>query len=245
MDHEVARLIGAPPGYLGHRETPPLLTQNRLSSITSERSNRAIVVFDEIEKAARTLQNLLLGILDKGHLRTGDNNVVNFEKAIVFFTSNLGVREMKSLGRMGFHGTSTDEEKRKSIITATKKHFSPEFMNRLDEILIYNELSREDIRKILCIQVSNLEDFLNARLRAFPAITLGLTESAREWVIENGYSSEYGARELRRLLERLVLGQVAAMAPNLCLNANGGKTANHLIVDAIENKLEVSFANAA
>src|SRR5438445_7725361 len=94
MEHEMAKLIGAPPGYLGHRETVPMLTQQRLAEATSEQSDLALVLFDEIEKAAHSMTKLLLGILDKGILRLGDNSVVDFEKTLIFFTSNLGAREM-------------------------------------------------------------------------------------------------------------------------------------------------------
>src|SRR6202171_215700 len=94
MEHEVAKLIGAPPGYLGHRETQPMLTQQRLNAVTSEKCNLSLVLFDEIEKAAPSMTRLLLGVLDKGTLRLGDNSTVNFEKSLVFLTSNLGAREM-------------------------------------------------------------------------------------------------------------------------------------------------------
>src|SRR5882762_11203815 len=94
MEHEVAKLIGAPPGYLGHRETQPMLTQQKLNSVTSEKCAISLVLFDEIEKAAPSMTRLLLGVLDKGVLRLGDNSAVNFEKSLVFLTSNLGAREM-------------------------------------------------------------------------------------------------------------------------------------------------------
>src|SRR6516165_12308051 len=94
MEHEVAKLIGAPPGYLGHRETQPMLTQQKLNAVTSEKCSLSLVLFDEIEKAAPSMTRLLLGVLDKGILRLGDNSTVNFEKSLVFLTSNLGAREM-------------------------------------------------------------------------------------------------------------------------------------------------------
>src|SRR6266436_5310035 len=94
MEHEVAKLIGAPPGYLGHRETQPMLTQQKLNAVTSEKCNLSLVLFDEIEKAAPSMTRLLLGVLDKATLRLGDNSTVNFEKSLVFLTSNLGAREM-------------------------------------------------------------------------------------------------------------------------------------------------------
>src|SRR5580692_6232861 len=94
MEHEVAKLIGAPPGYLGHRETQPMLTQQKLNAVTSEKCELSLVLFDEIEKAAPSMTRLLLGVLDKGVLRLGDNSTVNFEKSLIFLTSNLGAREM-------------------------------------------------------------------------------------------------------------------------------------------------------
>src|SRR5712691_11859773 len=108
LEHEMAKLIGAPPGYLGHRETVPMLTQQRLAEATSKESDLALVLFDEIEKAAHSMTKLLLGILDKGTLRLGDNSVVNFEKTLIFFTSNLGAREMlrEIIPDIGFHSLS-------------------------------------------------------------------------------------------------------------------------------------------
>ena len=102
MEHEVAKLIGAPPGYLGHRETPPMLTQQKLTSVTSESSDLSLVLFDEIEKAAPSMTRLLMGVLDKAVLRLGDNTTVNFERALIFLTSNLGAREMRDHFRPGF-----------------------------------------------------------------------------------------------------------------------------------------------
>ena len=102
MEHEVAKLIGAPPGYLGHRETQPMLTQQKLNAVTSEACNLSIVLFDEIEKAAPSMTRLLLGVLDKATLRLGDNTTVNFEKSIIFLTSNLGAREMMQELQSGF-----------------------------------------------------------------------------------------------------------------------------------------------
>src|SRR6195256_881477 len=135
MEHEVAKLIGAPPGYLGHRETQPMLTQQKLNAVTSDRCGLSLVLFDEIEKAAPSLTRLLLGVLDKGVLRLGDNSTVNFEKSLVFLTSNLGAREMmKEISPdFGFQGGLNPERtdltgKLQSIgLSAVRKRFSPEF----------------------------------------------------------------------------------------------------------------------
>src|SRR5579863_1196561 len=138
MEHEVAKLIGAPPGYLGHRETVPMLSQQKLAGVTSDKCGLSLVLFDEIEKAAPSLTRLLLGVLDRGVLRLGDNSVVNFEKSLIFLTSNLGAKEMmrEFSPDFGFAsatagGTRDDlSNKLKNIgLVAVKKKFSPEFVN--------------------------------------------------------------------------------------------------------------------
>src|SRR5258707_2974018 len=134
MDHETAKLVGAPPGYLGHRETVPLLTQQQLTDATSERCDLALVLFDEIEKAAPSITSLLLSILDKGILRLGDNSVVNFEKSLIFFTSNLGAREMLKVISPDIGFQSSSPRPRADLTTklegialgAVRKRFSPE-----------------------------------------------------------------------------------------------------------------------
>src|SRR5258706_12292707 len=153
MEHEVAKLIGAPPGYLGHRETQPMLTQQKLSAVTSERCGLSLVLFDEIEKAAPSLTRLLLGVLDKGVLRLGDNSTVNFEKSLVFLTSNLGAREMmKEISPdFGFQGGLSAGRpdlghKLQSIaLVAVRKKFSPEFVNRIDCVITYQPLTPESL----------------------------------------------------------------------------------------------------
>src|SRR5271165_724340 len=145
MEHEVAKLIGAPPGYLGHRETQPMLSQQKLTAVTSDKSGLSLVLFDEIEKAAPSLTRLLLGVLDRGLLRLGDNSVVNFEKSLVFLTSNLGAREMmKEINpEFGFQSVRGAERsdltgKLQNIaLVAVRKRFSPEFVNRIDCIITY------------------------------------------------------------------------------------------------------------
>src|SRR5256884_730448 len=145
MEHEVAKLIGAPPGYLGHPETVPMLTQQQLQAVTSSQCALSLVLFDEIEKAAPALSRLLLGILDKALLRLGDNTMVNFEKSLIFFTSNLGAREMMRgiHPEIGFHTHSPRDRadltsKLESIaLAAVRTRFSPEFVNRIDAVVTY------------------------------------------------------------------------------------------------------------
>ena len=172
MEHEVAKLIGAPPGYLGHRETQPMLTQQKLTSVTSEKCGLSLVLFDEIEKAAPSMTRLLLGVLDKGILRLGDNSTVNFEKSLVFLTSNLGAREMmRELNPdFGFQSVKLGERtdltnKLQNIaLVAVRKRFSPEFVNRIDSIITYQPLTQESLAAILDKQITDLQNHVNTRL---------------------------------------------------------------------------------
>src|ERR1017187_865860 len=152
MEHDVAKLIGAPPGYLGHRETHPLISQQKLNAVTSDHSNLSIILFDEVEKAASSLCRLLLGVLDKASLRLGDNTSVNFERSLIFLTSNLGAREMLSYLKptFGFQpGESRGEEEVSSKLqaigmAAVRKRFAPEFVNRVDAIITYRPLTKKE-----------------------------------------------------------------------------------------------------
>ena len=218
MEHEIAKLIGAPPGYLGHRETPPLLTQQKLAAVTSEASNLALVLFDEIEKAAPSMTRLLLGVLDKAVLRLGDNTSVNFERTLIFLTSNLGASAMRKevLPDFGFGSVAPSTHsgtlrKLSSIgLGAVKRKFPPEFVNRIDAVITYQPLSADALEAILDQQIAALERHIEHRLedRAF---TLELDPAARRFLLEKGTSPEYGARELRRILLRKLTQPLAAM----------------------------------
>ena len=218
MDHEVAKLIGAPPGYLGHRETVPMLNQQRLNAATSERSPLSVVLFDEIEKAAPSLTRLLLGVLDRATLRLGDNTAVNFEASLIFLTSNLGAREMlRELNpdfgfQAGVPGKRPDLlEKLESIGRgAVRRMFSPEFLNRIDVVITYQPLDAEALAAILEQQLGELQRHLNYRLgeRAF---TLEVTPEGRHWLLRRGASAEHGARELKRILHRHLMQPLAVL----------------------------------
>ena len=218
MEHEVAKLIGAPPGYLGHRETSPLLNQQKLTAITSDRSNLSIVLFDEIEKAAPSLTRLLLGVLDKAALRLGDNSSVNFEKSLIFLTSNLGASEMSKAMSPGFGFEPTtpsgDPDVRHRLeaigLKAVKQRFSPEFLNRLDGVITYQPLSPESIAEILDIQISELQRLIHRRM-GMRAFTLQLSKAARQSLMRAAFSDQYGARELKRTLHRSVVQPLALM----------------------------------
>lgn len=218
MEHEMAKLIGAPPGYLGHRETVPMLTQQQLVDATSEQSDLALVLFDEIEKAAHSMTKLLLGILDKGILRLGDNTTVNFEKTLIFFTSNLGAREMmKAINpEIGFQSSSPRvrdslNTKLESIaLGAVRKRFSPEFVNRIDAVVTYQPLDPKSLEMILDHDISRLQDHVNSRLRD-NCFGIEVSPEARQFLLLRGFSEEYGARELKRTIHRHLTQPLATM----------------------------------
>jgi ATP-dependent Clp protease ATP-binding subunit ClpA/ActR/RegA family two-component response regulator len=210
MEHEVAKLIGAPPGYLGHRETQPMLTQQKLNAVTSDKCTLAIILFDEIEKAAPSMVRLLLGILDRANLRLGDNTSVNFENSLIFLTSNLGAREMmKELHpEFGFQaGVARLDRadvfsKLESIaLVSVRKKFSPEFVNRIDAVITYQPLDHESLAAILDQQIAELQRHVNTRLgdRYF---NIEVPFESRQFLLRMGTSPEYGARELKRTIHR-------------------------------------------
>lgn len=213
-DHEVAKLIGSPPGYLGHRETQPLLSQARLNAVASERSRMSIVLFDEIEKAAPSMMRMLLGVLDRGILRLGDNNLVNFENCIIFMTSNLGADRMQQMLKPSLGlGASVAEppalDSLKSVgLAAAKRKFSPEFMNRIDAIITYKPLAREDMGRIFDLELTKVRLMISHRLGGM-AYELTVSPALKEHILDMLMSPEYGARELKRLLHRCVLMPLA------------------------------------
>ena len=224
MEHEVAKLIGAPPGYLGHRETQPMLTQAKLNAATSENSNLSIILFDEVEKAAGSLARLLLGVLDKATLRLGDNNTVNFDKSLIFLTSNLGAETMarqlkpwfgfEAMAHPNGEGEELDaleaEDKLRRIgLAAVRRKFSPEFVNRLDVVLTYRPLTAAAMVSILDMQLADLQQHIIRRLgaRAFRVV---VSKGARQFLLCKGTSIEYGARELKRIILRHITQPLAA-----------------------------------
>lgn len=220
-EHEVSKLIGAPPGYVGHTETEPVITQKTLDEARSEDSDLALVLFDEIEKAATSLTQLLLGVLDKGTLRLGDGSVVSFERSIIFLTSNLGAREMMkeiqpTLGfdteprRAGLH---LAEHLERVGVRAVKKHFSPEFVNRIDAVITYRPLDAASLVAILDHHVVELQRHVHNRLgnRSFQ---IEIEPAARYFMLDKGTSVEYGARELKRTIHRHLTQPLAAMVAN-------------------------------
>ncbi len=216
LEHEVAKLIGAPPGYLGHRETHPLLSQQKLTAVTSANCNLSLVLFDEIEKAASSFHRLLLGLLDKAQLRLGDNTSVAFDNSLIFMTSNLGAKEMLGEMQPGFGfasalpGTLVNGKLAKIGSSALRRNFSPEFLNRVDTFVTYNPLDREALDQILEQQLADLQELIRTRLGA-DAFSVEIPDDSRRLLIERGTSMEYGARELKRTILRSVIQPLGAL----------------------------------
>lgn len=218
-EHEIAKLVGAPPGYLGHRETQPFLTQSKINQVMSDRANLAIILFDEIEKAAPSFQRLLLGILDKGRLRLGDGNPVQFERTLIFMTSNLGAKELARELRpsLGFDTAAGPKTQVTDLArfdelgkAAAKKHFSPEFIGRVDEILTFRPLTPEGIEKILDLQLQNLANHISRRLGERRCY-LRVPKATRKYLIAEGFSPESGARQLKHVLTTQILQPLARL----------------------------------
>jgi ATP-dependent Clp protease ATP-binding subunit ClpA len=217
--HEIAKLIGSPPGYLGHRETHPLLSQEVLNQYHTETTKLSFVLFDEIEKASDALWNLLLGILDKATLTLGDNRKVDFSRAMIFMTSNLGAAEMSSIlsPRLGFSAGETRENTTAGVVDdkltgklarsgveAARRKFTPEFINRLDKIVTFQPLGSEQLKKILDIELNMVQQrvFNTSPERAF---VFTLSEPSKDFLLHEGTDLKYGARHLKRAIERLLV----------------------------------------
>ena len=213
--HEIAKLIGSPPGYLGHRETHPLLSQEALNRHHTEEVKLSFLLFDEIEKASDSLWNLLLGILDKGTLTLGDNRRVDFSQSIIFMTSNLGAAEMSALAepRLGFQvacsgdGASTAKMNGKITTTgiaAARRRFTPEFMNRLDHIVVFRSLGTPELRRIVDIELDIVQQRIGAAAQGNP-FSIHVMGNAKEFLLSEGTDVRYGARPLKRAIERLLV----------------------------------------
>src|SRR5467141_1185737 len=215
--HEIAKLIGSPPGYLGHRETHPLITQESLSASHSDKLKLSFLLFDEIEKASDSLWQLLLGILDKATLTLGDNRKVDLSQTVIFLTSNLGGSQIADLmhGGMGFikpkdKATNGLHEKvQKNAVEAARRKFSPEFMNRLDKVVVFHPLKREELDEVLDIELRQVQKrVLDSTTRPF---LFRITGEGREFLLEEGTDQRYGARHLKRAIERYVVYPIARL----------------------------------
>ena len=190
--HSVARLIGAPPGYVGYDEGGVLTEAVR-------RRPYQVVLFDEVEKAHPDVFNVLLQVLDDGVLTDGQGHKVDFKQTLIILTSNLGAQALSRLPE----GADAGEAKR-DVLEAVRAHFRPEFLNRLDEIIVFDRLARKDMNGIVDIQMSRLLKRLAAR-----KITLQLDDGARQWLADEGYDPVFGARPLKRVIQRVLQDPLA------------------------------------
>jgi ATP-dependent Clp protease ATP-binding subunit ClpB len=217
--HEIAKLIGSPPGYLGHRETSPFLSQEVLNQYHTSTMKLSFVLFDEIEKASDALWNLLLGILDKGRLTLGDNRQVDFSRSMIFMTSNLGSSEMSALmsPKLGFSANDAGRKPQagtvdeamsgkleRSGLGAVRRKFTPEFINRLDKIVTFHPLGSEQLQKLLDIELASVQERI---LTAAPnrSFVFQTTEKAKSFLLDQGIDMKYGARYLKRAIDRLLV----------------------------------------
>ena len=215
---EIAKLIGSPPGYLGHRETHPLITQEALAQYHTEKLKISFLLFDEIEKASDALWQLLLGILDKATLTLGDNRRVDLSQTMIFMTSNLGGGEITELmtGGMGFAPTvpadsrpRLDEKVEKTAAEAAKRKFAPEFMNRIDKTIVFHPLRSEQLEQILEIELGMVQQRVLETAKG--RFLFRVTQSAREFLLKEGTDLKYGARHLKRAIERHIVYPLASL----------------------------------
>jgi len=213
--HEIAKLIGSPPGYLGHRETHPLITQEALSASHTEKLKLSFLLFDEIEKASDALWQLLLGILDKATLTLGDNRRVDLSQTVIFLTSNLGGGEITDLmnGGMGFvqptdkPATGLNEKIERTAVEAARRKFSPEFMNRLDKVVVFHPLKKEQLEEVLEIELEQVQKRVLQTAKG--QFLFRVTGGGREFLLQEGTDQRYGARHLKRSIERHVVYPLA------------------------------------
>lgn len=201
--HATSRLIGSPPGYVGYEEG------GQLTEVVRHRPY-SLILFDEIEKAHPEIFNLLLQILDNGRLTDGKGKVINFKNAIIIMTSNVGSQYLKGMSRLGFStaGNEAAQEEdggyKEKVMESLKESFRPEFLNRIDETVIFNPLKKKDLGKIVDIQMGLIQKRLDAR-----KIKIDVDEAARDSLIKDGFSAEYGARPLKRLIQKIILDKLA------------------------------------
>ncbi|PID85117.1 MAG: Clp protease [Chloroflexi bacterium] len=221
--HTVSRLFGAPPGYIGYEQGGQLTEQVR-------RRPYSVVLFDEIEKAHSDVWNTLLQLLDDGRLTDGQGRIVNFRNCVIVMTSNVGTSFVQKAGALGFAGVRDADEKanHKRIEEALKDTFRPEFINRIDEIIIFEQLSKEDMVDIVKLQIKEVQE----RLVEHGNLTILLTEEAQLWLAEQGYDKDFGARPMRRAIQRFVESPLSVQ-----LLKGDIKSGDHIQIDVADDKL--------
>ena len=213
--HEIAKLIGSPPGYLGHRETHPLITQEALAASHSDKLKLSFLLFDEIEKASDALWQLLLGMLDKATLTLGDNRRVDLSQTVIFMTSNLGGSDITDLMAGGYGFVESDDKPKadldqkveRTAVEAARRKFSPEFMNRLDKVVVFHPLQRTQLEQVLDIELTMVQQRVLETAKG--QFLFRVTEAGRDFLLREGTDQRYGARHLKRAIERHVVYPMA------------------------------------
>jgi ATP-dependent Clp protease ATP-binding subunit ClpB len=213
--HEIAKLIGSPPGYLGHRETHPLITQEALAAYHTDKLKLSFLLFDEIEKASDALWQLLLGMLDKATLTLGDNRRVDLSQTVIFMTSNLGGSDITDLfgGGYGFikpadkPQDNINQKVERTAVEAARRKFSPEFMNRIDKLVVFHPLQHDELQSVLDIELGMVQKrVLDTATGKF---LFRVTDSGRDFLLSQGTDQRYGARHLKRAIERFLVYPLA------------------------------------
>ncbi|MCP4549107.1 MAG: AAA domain-containing protein [bacterium] len=246
--HEISRLIGSPPGYLGHRETTPYLSQSNLERYRTPELDLTFVLFDEIEKASDTLWSLLLGILDKGRLTLGDNTEVDMTKTIIIMTGNIGAQGIEKLldGGIGFAGSKIDvaddkfgQQVNATVIEAARRKFSPEFMNRIDSTVVFKNLTECHIRKILEIELTALQRRI-MQSSGETKFSFEISNNAKEFLLHEGVDLKYGARHLKRAIERFLVYPMSNL-----ISTGQIHYGDHLCIDFLDKDKGLEFLKEA
>lgn len=240
--HEIAKLIGSPPGYLGHRETHPLITQEALAVSHTDKLKLSFLLFDEIEKASDALWQLLLGMLDKATLTLGDNRRVDLSQTVIFLTSNLGGGEITELmgGGYGFIKSgdkpkdNLDQKVERTAVEAARRKFSPEFMNRLDKVVVFHPLHRKQLEQVLDIELTMVQQRVLETAKG--QFLFRVTESGRDFLLQEGTDQRYGARHLKRAIERHVVYPMANL-----LATDQVRCGDMICIDWVDKGEQLSF----
>ena len=246
--HEIAKLIGSPPGYLGHRETHPILTQEALNQWHTDECKISLLLLDEIEKASDSLWQLLLGVLDKATLTLGDNRRVDLSKCMIFMTSNLGAVEMGGLveGGIGFTPQALgrelerlNERMESTALEAARRRFSPEFLNRIDHMVVFKPLAESQLRTILDMELDRVQERVLAAGHA--SFLFHLSEPAKDFLLHEGVDRRYGARHLKRAVERHLVQPLASLVASGQVQ-QGDSIAVDCVADVASDCRSMSFA---
>ncbi len=257
--HEIAKLLGSPPGYLGHRETHPLITQEELDKSHRGELKLSFLLFDEIEKASGALWQLLLGILDKATLTLGDNRKVDLSQTVIFLTSNLGGGEITELMQngMGFiqpkdmPATGLNEKVERTATEAAKRNFSPEFMNRLDKVVVFHPLKHKELDEVLEIELRQVQKRVDCTTTPF---SFRITAEGRQFLLQEGTDQRYGARHLKRAIERYIICPIARLLATAQVRSGdvllidkhpGAKGLAFLVVDDEHQSVSAPILHAA